>query len=396
MDETALQEKYVKIMPYFNEKQKRLFVATEAIALGYGGVSTVSRLTGISRTTIKKGQEELDTPQIDINKIRKEGSGPTAIHRENKQLISKIENILDESTRGDPMSPLKWTCKSTRQMAVSLSNKNYSISHMTVNRILKQLDYSLQSNEKSLSSKNHPDRDEQFKYINKLVKRFIRKGMPVISVDTKKKEYLGNTINKGQEWCPKQTPRKVDDHDFPNKENGIAIPYGVYGIGGNSGWVNVGTDNDTSSFAVNSIGRWWNYVGRKVYPDATKLLICADGGGSNGYRVRLWKYELQKLANKLGVEITICHFPPGTSKWNKVEHRLFSHISMNWKGQPLTSHDVVVKMISSTKTKTGLKVKAKIDRRTYPKGRKVSKEEIANINLVKHKFHGEWNYTIRA
>lgn len=292
------------------------------------------------------------------------------------------------------MSPLKWTCKSTRQMAKSLSDKNCSISHMTVKRILKQLGYSLQSNEKSLSSKNHPDRDDQFKYINKLVKSFIREGMPVISVDTKKKEYLGNTINKGQEWRPQKTPRKVEDHDFPSKKNGIAIPYGVYDIGENSGWVNVGTDNDTSSFAVNSIGRWWNYVGKKIYPDATKLLICADCGGSNGYRVRLWKYELQKLANQLGVAITICHFPPGTSKWNKVEHKLFSHISMNWKGQPLTSHDVVVKMISSTKTKTGLKVKAKIDRRAYPKGRKVSEEEIADINLVKHNFHGEWNYTI--
>ena len=396
MNDEALKDKLKDILPLLNEKQKRLFLAAEARSLGYGGISKISRLSGISRPTISQGLKELENDGLlDSDSIRQRGGGPRPIHRSNKKLIKLINMIVSDSTRGDPMSPLKWTVKSTREIATELEKKNYSISYRSVYTILKDLGYSLQANEKSIAKTAHPDRDAQFKYINRKVKAFLKKLYPVISVDTKKKEYLGNRLNKGAEWRPKGNPRQVDDHDFPSVKDGVAIPYGIYDLGENSGWVNVGVDHDTSVFAVQSIMRWWQYMGRKMYHDtAEELLICADSGGSNGYNRRLWKFELQQIANKLDLKITVCHLPPGTSKWNKVEHRLFSQISMNWKGQPLTSHDVVVKLISNTKTRTGLNVKAKLDRRKYPLGQEVSNDDFDSINIRQHKFHGEWNYTI--
>jgi len=396
MNDERLKEKIEQILPAFNEKQKRLFLGSEANALGYGGVSKISKLSGISRPTITQGIKELESKILLGHEegIRGKGGGPKSIHRKNKSFVKKILKIVDPDTVGDPMSPLKWTTKSTREISSELSKKGFSVSHKTISTILKDLDYSLQSNEKSLSKEFHPDRDKQFRYINRKIKEFFKNNDPVISVDAKKKEHLGNRINKGKEWRPKKNPRKVDDHDFPDFKMGVAIPYGVYDIRENLGWVNVGTDHETSVFAVESIYRWWKAMGGKTYNNSTELLICADGGGSNGSNRRLWKYELQKLSNKLKKKITICHLPPGTSKWNKIEHKLFSFISMNWKGQPLVNHDVVINLISNTTTKTGLKVKATLDKKKYPTGIKVSNEEFGEINIKHHRSQKIWNYTI--
>ena len=396
MDDNKLKQKIQHLLPIFNEKQKRLFLASEASVLGYGGISKVSKLSGISRPTISQGVKELKNDnyiESDV-RIRGKGGGPKAIHRGSMKVKKEIEKIIESSTTGDPMSPLKWTIKSTREIEKELKKKGHHISYKSISTILKDLGYSLQSNSKSLNSKSHPDRDKQFKYINKKVNKFFKNNNPVISVDAKKKENLGNRYNNGQEWRPKGEPRKVEDHDFPNREEGIAIPYGIYDVKRNVGWVNVGVDHETSVFAVESIYRWWKHMGNKLYVRAKELLICADSGGSNGYNRRLWKYELQKLSNKLQIKITICHLPPGTSKWNKIEHRLFSFISMNWKGQPLINHDVVIKLISNTKTNKGLKVKAGLDKNKYPTGLKISDNEFSKINIQHHKFHGEWNYTI--
>ena len=396
MDDNKLKQKIQHLLPIFNEKQKRLFLASEASVLGYGGISKVSKLSGISRPTISQGVKELKNDnyiESDV-RIRGKGGGPKAIHRGSMKVKKEIEKIIESSTTGDPMSPLKWTIKSTREIEKELKKKGHHISYKSISTILKDLGYSLQSNSKSLNSKSHPDRDKQFKYINKKVNEFFKNNNPVISVDAKKKENLGNRYNNGQEWRPKGEPRKVEDHDFPNREEGIAIPYGIYDVKRNVGWVNVGVDHETSVFAVESIYRWWKHMGNKLYVRAKELLICADSGGSNGYNRRLWKYELQKLSNKLQIKITICHLPPGTSKWNKIEHRLFSFISMNWKGQPLINHDVVIKLISNTKTNKGLKVKAGLDKNKYPTGLKISDNEFSKINIQHHKFHGEWNYTI--
>ena len=390
-----LKEKLENILPFLNERQKRIFLGAEAKSIGYGGISEIAKLAGVSRPTIHQGLSDLESGDKGaIERVRLYGGGPKSKHSQNKKLQKTIEALIEDSTSGDPMSPLKWTSKSTRHLSEELYKKGYEVSHETVRVILKELGYSLQGNDKSLED-SHPDRDEQFKYITRQVKKYLKDNLPVISVDTKKKELIGDYDNKGQEWRKKGIPRKVNGHDFPNpKGKEVGIPYGIYDQGKNLGWVNVGCDHDTSVFAVQSISRWWTYMGKKIYPDVKKLLICADSGGSNGYRVRLWKIKIQEFANKAGLKITVCHFPKGTSKWNKIEHRLFSHISMNWKGRPLTSHDVMVNLIGATKTKTGLKVKAKIDKRKYPTGVKVSDQEMEKINIAKHKFHGDWNYTI--
>ena len=391
-EDMKLQKKILKILPYLNEKQKRIFVASEALYLGYGGVSKMARLTKLSRPTIHRGIEDLGSrvKKGAVDRIRLPGGGRKASHVGNKELKKEIKKLVEGTTRGDPMTPLKWTCKSSREISKSISNA----SHTTVATILKDLGYSLQANEKSLESKSHPDRNAQFEYINSEVKRFMSNGWPVISVDAKKRELMGNYKNNGREWRKKGKSRKVKTYDFREKDTEVAIPYGVYDMQKNLGWVNVGCDHNTACFAVQSIQRWWNHMGRKDYQKAAEILICADGGGSNSHRTRLWKFKLQEFASKSGLKVTVCHFPPGASKWNKIEHRLFSHISMNWRGQPLISHDVVVNLISATKTHTGLKVKAKLDKRSYPTGIKISDEEMEQVCLEKHPFHGDWNYTI--
>lgn len=396
--ETQLANKYADILVHLDEKQKRIVLAGDAVLLGRGGVSIVSRASKISRPTIHKGIKELseDPNLATLDRTRSVGGGRKKIIEQNPKLINAVKKIIDPSTRGDPESPLKWTCKSIRNITEEINSQGFIVEKNTIRNILHdELKYSLQANSKTLEGKNHPDRDKQFKYINKQVKKFMRANSPVISIDAKKKEKIGEYDNKGKQWHPKGSPQKVKSHDFPDKNKGKVTPYGVYDINNDFGLVNVGCDYDTSAFAVESIRRWWKQFGIKVYPEATKLLICADAGGSNGYKRRLWKTELQKFAINYNLEITVLHFPPGTSKWNKIEHRLFSHISMNWKGEPLTSHEVVLKFISNTTTKTGLKVHAKMDNKKYPKGIKISDAKMKEIKLKKHAFHGEWNYTIR-
>ena len=392
--EQNIAEKFSIMLPHLNEKQRRLFLAAEAKALGWGGVSKVAKASGISRVTVHKALAEIESKSISPERIRNPGGGRKDIAEYQPEIIDKLEALVDPVTRGDPRSPLRWTCKSTRQLAQALERKGYHISHVSVAELLHRLDYSLQANAKSLEVSSHPDRNDQFQYINARVKGFLRRHQPVISVDTKKKELIGQFKNGGREWQPKGQPEKVEVHDFASPQCPKVIPYGVYDIGKDMGWVNVGTDHDTASFAVASIRRWWLGMGMELYPKATDLLICADGGGSNGYRVRLWKVELQKFASETGLKITVCHFPPGTSKWNKIEHRLFSHISMNWRGRPLVSHEVIVKLIGETKTSTGLEVKAQLDKRSYPVKIKVTDDEMKNLNIRPHKFHGEWNYSL--
>jgi hypothetical protein len=382
------------VLPHLNEKQRRLLLAAEAKALGRGGISRVAQATGVSRVTIYKALKEIKYHPFVSERVRKPGGGRKGIDVYHPDLLKELESLVDPVTRGDPMSPLRWTCKSTRQLSTELVHQGYGVSHVTVAELLHRLDYSLQANAKTLEGAEHQDRDDQFNYINEKVKEFLGRGQPVISVDTKKKELVGQFKNGGREWQPKGEPEEVEIHDFATSESPKVIPYGIYDIGKNMGWVNVGCNHDTASFAVASIRRWWLSMGREVYPDAEELLICADGGGSNGYRVRLWKVEVQVLATDTGLDITICHFPPGTSKWNKIEHRLFSHISMNWRGRPLVSHEVIVKLIGKTSTRNGLRVKAKLDRRKYPTKVKVSDKEMERVKLKPHSFHGEWNYSI--
>ncbi len=395
ISEHDFQEKYAAIFPRLDERQRRLIAAADALFLGRGGVSRVSRASGLSRTTIHRGRAELDAGSPANRRIRKAGGGRKRMAEQDPALLQALEALVEPLTRGDPMSPLRWTCKSTRQLAEALRQRGHPISAPTVAVLLHDLGYSLQANTKTLEGTNHPDRDQQFQYINTQVKKYLKHQAPVISVDTKKKELVGPYKNPGQEWRRKGRPRHVNVHDFPDKKRGKAIPYGIYDIGQNVGWVNVGCDNDTASFAIESIRRWWMQMGQQRYPKAYKLLICADSGGSNGYRVRLWKRELQQLVNAVGLDVTVCHFPPGTSKWNKIEHRLFGHISMNWRGQPLISHEVIVDSIGTTTTKSGLPVTAKLDTNAYPIKIKVSNEEMASLNIRPHAFHGEWNYTIK-
>ena len=391
-----LADKYNSIFPYLDEKQRRLVAAGDALVLGRGGISEVSKTSGMSRPTIYQGIKDLQQREKDDNRIRKVGGGRKKLSQKKPSILNRLESLVEPLTRGDPMSHLRWTCKSTRQLAEELSQNNYPVSHTVVAEMLHELGYSLQANFKSIDSSTHTDRDKQFRYINSLVETHIGKGLPVISVDTKKKELVGQYKNNGKEWRPKGKPENVNTHDFLDKKLGKAIPYGVYDIGNNLGWVNVGCDSDTAAFAVESIRRWWLSMGRSIYEKSGRLLITADSGGSNGYRIRLWKVELQKLANEIEMDITVCHFPPGTSKWNKIEHRLFSYISMNWRGQPLVSHEVIVNLIGSTTTKKGLRVTANLDKNRYPKGIKVSDDEFARVQLEPHEFHGEWNYTIKT
>lgn len=393
--EYDLQAKYAAIFPLLDEQQCRMIAAADALCLGHGGVSRVARASGLSRTTIHRGIAELDESREPGRRIRQVGGGRKGVVDQDPTLLQALEALVDPLTRGDPMSPLRWTCKSTRQLAAALRQQGYTISHPTVASLLHELGYSLQANVKTLEGTSHPDRDQQFRYINTQVKRYIQRKRPVISVDTKKKELVGPYKNAGQTWRKHGDPQPVNMHDFPDKQRGKAIPYGVYDMGQNVGWVNVGRDHDTASFAVESIRRWWGHLGKPLYPRARTLLICADSGGSNGYRVRLWKRELQRLANTIGLDITVCHFPPGTSKWNKIEHRLFSYISMNWRGQPLISHEVIVELIGATTTQSGLHVEAQLDTNVYPTQMKISAEEMATLHITPHNFHGEWNYTVK-
>ena len=394
--EAILIKKFERLKFFLNEKQVRLWAATEAIAIGYGGISIVFRSTGISRRAITIGCQELKagSPEINKNRVRKTGGGRKKISSSNPEIKKYLEELIAPATRGDPESLLKWTSKSVRNLSNALKENGFSVSHQTVASLLFELGYSLQANKKSIEGSAHPDRNEQFEYINRKAKEFQDKGYPVISVDTKKKELVGKYSSKGREYQPKKTPELVNTYDFPDKLLGKVSPYGVYDIKNNLGWVNVGVDHDTAQFAVQSIRSWWCTMGKKYYKTPSKILITADGGGSNGSRVKLWKIELQKLANEISMEISVCHFPPGTSKWNKIEHRLFSFISQNWRGKPLVSHQVIVNLIASTKTKTGLKVECQLDKNPYQKGIKVSDEELGKINLIRDNFHGEWNYTV--
>jgi hypothetical protein len=394
ISEQELGIKYAGIFPLLDERQRRVVAAADAISLGRGGASKVARASGLSRTTVHSGIAELQAQDAPGEGIRRSGGGRKSVREQHPGVLDVLEALVAPETRGDPMSPLRWTCKSTRQLADALGERGYSVSYPVVADLLRQLGYSLQANAKMIEGKDHPDRDEQFHYINAQVKQHLRKKWPVISVDTKKKELVGPFKNSGVEWRRKGDPRRVNTHDFPVKGVGKAVPYGVYDIGKDMGWVNVGCDSDTASFAIESIRRWWRGLGKRLYPEGQGLLICADSGGSNGYRIRLWKVELQNLADEMGIPVTVCHFPPGTSKWNKIEHRLFSHISMNWRGQPLVSHEIVVNLIGATKTRSGLRVKARLDTNAYPTKVKISDEEMNQLNLRPHTFHGDWNYTV--
>jgi len=381
-----------------DERLRRLFAAAEAKVLGRGGITHISKATGISRRAIHVGLNELASKEsreeIKPVKVRKPGGGRKTIVEKDPQLTIDLEKLIDSTTRGDPESPLRWTCKSLRTLAKELNAQGHKVSYPVVGNILHELNYSLQGNVKNLEGSQHKDRNAQFEWINRHVQETQAANNPVISVDTKKKELVGPYKNEGRTWRPKGDPEEVKVHDFPDEELGRANPYGVYDIGSNSGWVSVGTDHDTASFAVETIRRWWKGMGKERYPHATELMITADGGGSNGSRIRLWKLELQRLANELGIPIRVSHFPPGTSKWNKIEHRLFSFISMNWRGKPLISHEVIVNLIANTTNRTGLTVRAELDKTSYPKGIKVSDKDFERINITREDFHGEWNYKI--
>jgi len=393
--DSLLQNRVDALFPHLTERQRRLAAAADARALGYGGVSRVARATGMSRVTIHRGLAELEVEALPPERSRRPGGGRKKIRDQDSLVLAHLQALVDPSSRGDPESALRWTCKSTRQLARALAEQGHRVSHSVVADMLKHLGYSLQANSKTIEEgSDHPDRDEQFNYINQQVRRCMRKGFPVISVDTKKKKLIGPYHNRGREFQPKGRPEKVKVYDFIDRDLGKVIPYGVYDVGQNTGWVSVGCDHDTAAFAVASIRRWWKGMGQRVYPEADHLLICADSGGSNGYRTKLWKVELQVFADETGLEVTVCHLPPGTSKWNKIEHRLFSYISMNWRGKPLVSHEVVVNLIAATTTTRGLKVKARLDPNLYPTKVEVSKETMRQINLQPHSFHAEWNYTI--
>lgn len=392
---TGIRARFTTLQRVLDERSRRLLVAAESQSMGRGGISTVSQATGVSRQVIRQGIAELKQPAVlPQGRIRRAGGGRKKAAELDSSLKTDLEELLESTTRGDPESPLRWTCRSVRNLEAELKSKGHSVSHQVVADLLHELDYSLQANSKTNEGGSHPDRNAQFEYLNGKVKRYLGWNEPVISVDTKKKELIGDFKNGGRELRPKGTPEKVRVHDFLIPELGRANPYGIYDIGRNTGWVSVGLDHDTAEFAVESIRRWWRSMGRQSYPKAARLLITADGGGSNGSRVRLWKLELQKLADETGLKIAVCHFPPGTSKWNKIEHRLFSRITQNWRGKPLMSVEVIVNLIAATTTTTGLKVHSEVDTRTYPKGVKVSDKEVAQLNLQRDEFHGEWNYEI--
>ncbi len=389
-----------------DERQRRLWVAVEARVLGRGGISAVATATGVSRSTIRVGLAEIEAMQVagrsDVEparsgtRVRRAGAGRKRIELQDDTLLADLLSLVDPLTRGDPQSPLRWTCKSLRTLAEQLRAIGHSVSHVVVGQLLKAQGYRLQANAKVIEGNQSPDRDAQFEYINATVATALTAHLPVISVDTKKKELVSAYKNAGREWLPSGQPESVKVHDFVDPEWGRANPYGVYDIGHDEAWVSVGTDHDTAAFAVQTIRRWWFSMGRQRYPDAKRLVITADGGGSNGHRVRLWKLELSRLAAEIGLDIQVCHFPPGTSKWNKIEHRLFSFITMNWRGRPLISHEVIVNLIANTKTRSGLSVHAELDTAIYPKGLVVSDEAFAAIKMDRNEFHGDWNYCIHS
>ena len=383
------------LLPHLNERQQRLLAAADAQWLGRGGICWVAAASGLSRTTVHRGLRELQGELVASERVRQAGGGRKQIQQQQPAVLAELQRLVDPATRGDPMSPLRWTSKSTSQLAAELCRQGHPISARTVARLLeKVLGYSLQSNRKTKEGGSHPDRDAQFEYIAEQTQAFQQRGQPVISVDAKKKEPVGEFQNGGREWQPRGSPEQVQVYDFHDKEKGKGIPYGVYEVGPNRGWVSVGIDHDTAEFATATIGRWWQLMGSKTYPEARELLILADGGGSHSSRARLWKVALQRVANQIGLRLWICHFPPGTSKWNKIEHRMFCHITANWRGKPLVSHEVIVNLIGNTTTKTGLTVQAGLDTNTYPTGIHVSDEELAQVCLEKDEFHGEWNYRI--
>jgi transposase len=390
-----MREKYEAVGPSLDELGRRRWAAAEARSLGYGGVTLVHRATRIAVGTIRRGLAELGSgATLPAGRQRRPGGGRKKLVDGDAQLLPALIALVEPVTRGDPTGPLRWTCKSTRTLAATLQRQHHVVAPSSVRRLLKQEGYSLQGNRKTLEGKGHPDRDAQFRHINARVKQVQRLGQPALSVDTKKKEVLGNVKNSGREWRRQKSPRQVTTHDFPDKQKGKAVPYGIYDIQHNEAFVSVGISADTAEFSVAALRRWYQKLGRRRYPQLTRLLITADRGGSNGSRNRLWKWELQRLADELQAIIEVCHFPPGTSKWNKVEHRLFCHITSNWRGQPLTDHQVVVSLIGSTKTSTGLVVHARLDRQQYAKGRKITDAQMAILNLKPHRFHGEWNYEI--
>jgi transposase len=395
--EAAIRRRFRLIEPHLDERLRRLVAAAEVAAAGAGGVSAVARATGVSRRAIRAGAKELKArgaAALAPGRIRRPGGGRKRTIDQDPTLLADLEKLIEPTTRGDPESPLRWTCKSVRRLAAELTRQGHRTSPRMVAVLLQQLGYSLQGNRKTIEGTRHPDRNAQFEHINARVRAYLRQGEPAISVDTKKKELVGNFKNAGREWRLRGHPQPVQVHDFVQPELGRAIPYGVYDLSANTGWVNVGIDHDTAAFAVASIRHWWQAMGRRAYPRARRLLITADAGGSNGARVRLWKVELQKLADRLRLPISVCHFPPGTSKWNKIEHRLFSFISQNWRGQPLVSHAVIVNLIAATTTTTGLRVRARLDTHRYPSGLTVSRDAVDAIRLRPDSFHGDWNYKI--
>jgi len=378
-----------------NERGRRLWAAAEARSIGYGGDALVSAATGLARATIRAGRRELQAGVELHGRVRRPGAGGPTLESKQPGLRVALERLVEPLTRGDPMSPLRWTCKSKANLASALTQQGWTVSATSVGRLLNEMGYSLQSLRKSTEGASHPDRNAQFEHINATAQQFLVRGQPVVSVDTKKKELVGDFKNAGKEWQPKATPERVLVHDFPDDATGKAIPYGVYDMARNEAYVSVGRDHDTPAFAVASIRQWWVTMGRKAYPDATELFITADAGGSNGYRARAWKVELQDLADELGLRIRVSHFPPGTSKWNKIEHRVFCHITSNWRGKPLRTFETVVQLIGNTRTATGLRVKAKLDKGTYPKGVSFTETQMNKLSLHKHDFHGEWNYELR-
>ena len=398
IDLDAIHLRFMSVRDALDERSRRLVAAAESLVIGRGGIAAVSRATGMARQVIRQGRAELETaaelPAPRTGRVRRPGGGRKKTVAVDPTLLRDLERLVDPATRGDPMSPLRWTCKSVRKLATALKRKGHPTSHRMVGVMLQKLGYSLQSNRKTKEGANHPDRNAQFEHINRRVRDYLKRGDPVISVDTKKKELVGDFKNNGQERQPKGQPEKVQGHDFADPEKGHVRPYGVYDMGRNEGWVSVGVDHDTAAFAVETIRRWWRQMGQKTYGTAKQLLITADAGGSNGARVRLWKVELQKLSDEIGVRIAVCHFPPGTSKWNKIEHRMFCHITENWRGRPLVSHEVIVNLIANTKTEKGLRVQSALDKGQYPKGIKVSDEELAAVRLRPSRFHGDWNYFV--